>query len=564
MECAEEPVVLLVRGLSGDVVLSTTLPGAETVDTVKHLIQASRDVPTPVYCQQLVLAERVLDEYELLRDLGTNLQLTLLILQYDSSAGEAMLRAATLGDAGRVLEALRGRADPNFSRDGSTALRTAATAGFDKVVDTLCRCGADVNQASSEGLTALFAAVQQRRLQVIRRLCLAKADANRATARGTTPLLMAARQGHEDVVAILCEVGGARVNEPGPDGVTPLVAAMEAASFGAVQRLCEARALADSQVKRGASPPLLLSIQKGFATPNLVCLLHAASADVDGRAQGGLCADTVTPLVAALQSSNTEVACSLCDLGADPNFEAAGFTPLCVAAEAGDELGVHRLLASRAEPEKSCIEFGATPLILAAAAGHELIVEMLCAAGADPCKPNESDEETPLIAAVRNGEEMTVRILLEANALANGAIRDGSTPLLIAVQSQRIDIVSCLLDNAADVNRATAEGVTPWMVAQQSGCRELCRVVDEMRRFDPKLRDFLRKARPDWTKTELLQAQEKLLKVQVESVPDLLLMLRVRGLESLNNRLKTVDQGGFTQRTMEALHELADQIDRPY
>src|SRR5690606_25115275 len=120
------------------------------------------------------------------------------------------------------------------------ALMLAARSGEPALAELLLAHGADVNARESwRGQTALMWAADSNSHEIVKVLAEAGADVNarakwndwerqvtnepRAQYRptgGMTPLLYAARVGCEECVRILLD-GGADIDLPNPDGVTP-------------------------------------------------------------------------------------------------------------------------------------------------------------------------------------------------------------------------------------------------------------------------------------------------------------------------------------------------------
>lgn len=73
------------------------------------------------------------------------------------------------------------------------------------------------------------------------------------------------------------------------------------------------------------------------------------------------------------------------------------------------------------------------------------------------------------------------------------------------------------------------------------------------------LRDYLSAARPDWKRKDLSAAVEKLTKVEIFEVSELVSALRAKGEHNLNNRLRNVGEKCFTSETMSALRRPPSQ-----
>src|SRR5205809_654737 len=174
-------------------------------------------------------------------------------------------------DAGSNVEV------PN--QEGQTALMLAARAGSLDVAELLVRHGAIVNAREQwRGQTALMWAADARSAALTRFLIKHKADVNaRALANdwpsqmtgeprnqyrptgGLTPLLYAARSGCTDCVQALLDAG-ADPNRPNPDGVTPLIVAIDNFAFDTAKLLPgrggNSGRFADEIITTGATPML--------------------------------------------------------------------------------------------------------------------------------------------------------------------------------------------------------------------------------------------------------------------------------------------------------------------
>src|SRR5712672_3858772 len=184
----------------------------------------------------------------------------------NSYGSSPLAEAAKVGNArlvGMLLDAGSNVEVPNL--EGQTALMLAARAGSLAVAELLVRHGANVNAREKwRGQTARMWEVDERSAELTRFLIDNKADVNgRALANdwpsqltgeprnqyrptgGLTPLHYAARSGCTDCVQALLDAS-ADINRPNPDGVTPLMVAIDNFAFDTAKLL----------FKRGANPHL--------------------------------------------------------------------------------------------------------------------------------------------------------------------------------------------------------------------------------------------------------------------------------------------------------------------
>ena len=93
----------------------------------------------------------------------------------------------------------------------------------------------------------------------------------------------------------------------------------------------------------------------------------------------------VTPLQVAIGEGNAGVVRRLLEAGADANkLDAAGESPLLLAARVGEPEVARALLAHGAAVDGREQSFGQTPLMVAVREGHSELARVLLDAGADP------------------------------------------------------------------------------------------------------------------------------------------------------------------------------------
>ena len=139
--------------------------------------------------------------------------------------------------------------------------------------------------------------------------------------------------------------------------------------------------------------------------------------------------------------------------------DAQGWTPLMVAADAGDYDRVVRLVNRGAEVD-ALDNCGWTPMMRAAAGGHLEIMEWLLEQGAD-LHQRERTGYNALMAAVLNNQADTTRALLRHGAEVNGQENsNGLTALMWAVRNDNPQMVEWLLDAGADPSVRNQAGET--------------------------------------------------------------------------------------------------------
>lgn len=303
-----------------------------------------------------------------------------------------LAEAARLANVELVSLLLKAKADPDIGNDdGQTPLMLAAQTGSVPVVERLLKAGADVNARESwRGQTALMWAVGGRHVEVANLLIRhradieARAEANdwgsqitsepRAQYRptgGLTVLLYAVRAGCLECVKSLVKAG-VDINRPNPDGITPLMAALDNLHFdignllldhGANPHLADwwgRTALYNAVDMRTFSPRFLLgagnSPAEGVAPPNVEAALQMVKRLLElgvdpnvqlnfhrpgrggnsGRFTDDMLTTGCTPLLRAALAFDRESAELLLQHGALVDLpNVMGVTPLMAAAGVG-------------------------------------------------------------------------------------------------------------------------------------------------------------------------------------------------------------------------------------
>jgi ankyrin repeat protein len=254
-----------------------------------------------------------------------------------------------------------------------------------------------------------------------------------------TPLLFATREGCLSCVQSLVE-GGAKVNLPDPEGVTPLIEAINNAHFDTAKYLIDHGANVDKWDWWGRSP--------------LYCAVDMNTIPHGGRADGPSL-DETTPL---------DMIALLLDKGANPNLQLKLLPPF---RNVGADRGVDLMLG-----------IGATPLLRAAKALDAPAINLLLAHGALVNLPNVRGT-TPTMAAaglgsvdadtrgvfttpdVQERSLASLELLLAAGGEINATDNRGQTPLHGAAFWGWNDVVKFLVDHHADLNAKDLKGMTP-------------------------------------------------------------------------------------------------------
>jgi ankyrin repeat protein len=192
--------------------------------------------------------------------------------------------ATKLGDLTLVSLLLKAGADPNLSNtDNQTALMLAANVGSVEIANLLVEAGADVN--AIEGFRqqdALMWAAANNQPKIVKLLVEAGADVNRRSKAddwprqmtsepraqfrdtgGLTSLLYATRSGCLECVKTIVEAG-ADIDKPNPDGVTPLINALDNKKWDIAWYLLDKGARNDIWDMSGRTPLYVAVDQNSF------------------------------------------------------------------------------------------------------------------------------------------------------------------------------------------------------------------------------------------------------------------------------------------------------------
>ena len=346
--------------------------------------------------------------------------------------------ATPLGEAIDLLDTrlvdmlLKAGASPNLSNDDNqTPLMLAARAGSFPIAEALVKAGARVNEKELlREQTALMWAVAASSPEIVDLLIANKAEVDirasstdwgsqitsepRAQYRNTgglTPLLFATRSGCVDCAASLLQAG-ADVNRPTPEGVTPLMNAIDNNNF----------AVANLLLDHGADPHI--SDWWGRTALYLTTDMRTRGGGGGGRGGGPPAARPAPAAGAPPAGSALQVMQRLLEMGVDPN----------------PQLNMHRPFRGRFTDD--LITTGCTPLLRAALSGDREAVALLLKHGALPDLPNVMGV-TPLMAAAGIG------FLVGASGGGQGPIARLDDE---ANQDNAIAVIDLLIKAGADVN----------------------------------------------------------------------------------------------------------------
>ncbi|MBI3470112.1 MAG: ankyrin repeat domain-containing protein [Candidatus Solibacter usitatus] len=250
-------------------------------------------------------------------------------------------------------------------------------------------------------------------------------------------------------------------------GSTALMHAAGRGSLAAMNTLLEAGAPVEAKNRRGAT-----ALFWALGELEKVALLVSRKASAVAKTNQGR-----TPLHNAVRlNSGAGTVPLLLAKGADVNArDAAGVTPLYLAAMEGRLESVRLLLAAGARPNDAALT-GVTPLMQAAQSGCAECVRLLIERGAD-AKAVTRKNGSALERAAYRGHLETVKLLLAKGAPVNLMDADGYTPLKFAAYSELAgpEVVRLLLASGADPKAGGEE--TALHLAMQKGETEVTRIL---------------------------------------------------------------------------------------
>jgi ankyrin repeat protein len=369
-----------------------------------------------------------------------------------SDGSTALLWAVYEADADRVSTLLKAGADVSIGNEfGATPLSEAARTGNTRILAMLLKAGANPRAVNQEGETALHTVARTGNIESAKLLLKAGANVNARENWGQqTPLHWAASQNQPDMIRFLLSKGA------DPDA-------------RAAVRDWQRRVTAEGRPKdmnRGGFTPLLFAARDGFVAS--VQALLQGKADINLPDPDG-----TTPLLLTLINGHWDTAKLLIESGANVNdWDFWGQSPLYIAVD------------MNILPAGFRVELPTTDT----ATGIE-VIRMLLARGANPnvqlklrppyrnaVQDRNADATlisgaTPLMRAATGGDVEVVKLLLEAGALVDLPIEDGTTPLMAAVsaagtrgknktEEQALATIELLHAAGADVNATSRRGLT--------------------------------------------------------------------------------------------------------
>jgi ankyrin repeat protein len=407
-----------------------------------------------------------------------------------------LTEAVKLADARMVKTLLDAGAAPESPNpDGETALMLAIKTGELPTVEMLIKAGANVNvvERFHNQTPLMYAADAPKNAGALVKLLLSK-DANpkprslysdwpsqitsepRAQYRpvgGLTALLYAARSGCSDCVEAIIGAG-ADVNTPTPEGVTPLMIALDNDHYDVAKLLLD----------RGANPglwdwwgrtALYIAVDRKAGGSSGGLRLGAAALGNAGRggARGGATGgarvaggvspmDIINALLAADVDPNPELNMHRPSRGGNSgrfieNQLSTGCTPLFRATQGNDMEAIGALLAKGANPNINTM--GLTAFLVAAGVGPGSRGGTgLAAQGAVGGPANLALMDLLLSHGADVNAQVTGTKTYSMRVSRAPSSNEGMTALHVAAQAGRVDLVRYLLEKGANTEIADTSG----------------------------------------------------------------------------------------------------------
>jgi ankyrin repeat protein len=385
---------------------------------------------------------------------------------------ETILQIAAHSPNGDIIRLLIATNSTMVAHSGVYALHAAVHLNDPDLVYLLLGADADINATPTDDYsgTVLQEAVRKRRHSMAILLLSVGANVN-APGSGLcgTALQEAASIGDLSTAQLLIETG-AEINAPVAEfhGRTTLQSAVWNGNLELVELLLDSGAEVNTPGGREYGTALRIAAQK--CNNQLVDRLLCASADINPPSFKGI--TIKTPLQAAAEADNLEIAKTLLEMGADINAGSKDWrgTALQAAAKRGSCTVVEFLLRHGADINAiSHADSYGTALLEAVNKSHMELVRILLRYNANPNVPGSVDfhgkrcQKTPLQLATEMGSVELSQLLVKAGARADilpAGAKESRTPLesvmveFYADPEDQLVMVGLMLESGADVNLA--------------------------------------------------------------------------------------------------------------
>lgn len=345
---------------------------------------------------------------------------------------------------------LERKASPNVkAAGGDNAIIHVTRSGDTMLLGRLIKAGGDVDLANSLGSTPLMEACSTRQLESVRTLLDAKANANVKTHQGTSALLNAAGRHEYEIVELLL-AGGANANDMDTTyGVSALISAcMVLPGYDPADAMMRSMKTVKALVAAGANPnhransgntPMAQAAQTMNRSVILELLHAGANPNVNTTAgvQGEL-----SPLMIACARRDIELAKSLLDAKADPNFtnhkgeDALFFAMAGRISDAKEKAAILNIIELLIESgAKAKFKNGATGMAQFGImlGEHSLIERSAKLGGLDQ---QDSEGHTALHLAIHLNQHAAVKKIIALGANVSVKDNEGATPLQLLTNCQ--------------------------------------------------------------------------------------------------------------------------------
>jgi ankyrin repeat protein len=332
------------------------------------------------------------------------------------------------------------QADPGSGLDGITELHAAVYFNLRLYAKDLIKARFDVNSRCSNGQTALHWAVKLGRHSISRYLIRGSADTNILDKTQHTPLHIALKGPVIDNIRTVQRLvdGGAKLDIPGPKGLTPLSWAIKYGPTAVAEILLKSQIDLNSEISPGWT-----------SLRELFCHDHSppeppGSSDSASNSLQTAVEDHVRYLIYVVLDRGVDLDRATSD----------GWLPLTHAITTNSLSRVRALLNRNpmpADANKRDPKTNWSPLRWAIFRKNPAIVKVLGEHGADMNEKNE-DGWVPLIQAVQNESEDIVWILLKMGARPETLDKQKRPVLLHAVQRRYKNIIWLLATRSSKSN----------------------------------------------------------------------------------------------------------------
>jgi ankyrin repeat protein len=293
----------------------------------------------------------------------------------------------------------------------------------------------DPDATSGNRGTPLFIACVEGKAELVRVLVDGGADVNAPGSQGLTPFLLAAGRGNIKILKML--LPRAHFAQRDNDGRTALHLAALKGHTHVVKTLVEY--IDPSTPDDFGAIPLHLAAQAGFIrTVEIFLKFNPELVDVaDGQGRK-------LPHIVAAQGDTQFLSEPGVDFNADSR-DAQGMSALHYAARLGKVDFLKHLLERGNIDPNTRDNYGWTPLHLGAQNGHAAVVSVLLEKGADKSVPGDDPPLSPLLAAVAAGQTSIVELLIQQDAVPGDYTALLDEAVFLAVKNAQFETASTLL-----------------------------------------------------------------------------------------------------------------------